>query len=236
MYFCTEHNKILYQYFCIVNTFVLFFTKMCYYVYKKWRVVSLNRIKELRKKADLSIDQLSLKLKEKGINISASAISKYEREQRKPKIETWQKLADFFGVSVPYLQGIEKYPSNFTKYHEVLHFFDNQLANEKEKYPEQLKILEEIENRLKAGDKKLINYISDNLGRLLPVVYRNFLIDNNEDTTKIDEILKKSATLREALDDTRFIELVYKKQGYTDVIYKLSDYKKYLDGISTKLH
>lgn len=81
---------------------------MCYYVYKKWRVVSLNRIKELRKKADLSIDQLSLKLKEKGINISASAISKYEREQRKPKIETWQKLADFFGVSVPYLQGISK--------------------------------------------------------------------------------------------------------------------------------
>ena len=65
----------------------------------------MNRIKELRKKADISIDQLSLELKEKGINISASAISKYEREQRKPKIETWQALADFFGVSVPYLQG-----------------------------------------------------------------------------------------------------------------------------------
>lgn len=65
----------------------------------------MNRIKELRKKADMSIDQLSSELKEKGINISASAISKYEREKRKPKIETWQKLANYFNVSVPYLQG-----------------------------------------------------------------------------------------------------------------------------------
>lgn len=36
----------------------------------------MNRIKELRKKSDMSTDQLSLELKEKGINISASAISK----------------------------------------------------------------------------------------------------------------------------------------------------------------
>ncbi|MDU7064452.1 MAG: helix-turn-helix transcriptional regulator, partial [Lactobacillus paragasseri] len=32
-------------------------------------------------------------------------ISQYERGKREPKLETWQKLADFFGVSVPYLQG-----------------------------------------------------------------------------------------------------------------------------------
>lgn len=69
----------------------------------------MNRIKELRKKADMSIDQLSSELKEKGINISASAISKYEREKRKPKIETWQKLANYFNVSVPYLQGAVTY-------------------------------------------------------------------------------------------------------------------------------
>lgn len=69
----------------------------------------MNRIKELRKKADMSIDQLSSELKEKGINISASAISKYEREKRKPKIETWQKLANYFNVSVPYLRGATTY-------------------------------------------------------------------------------------------------------------------------------
>lgn len=81
----------------------------------------MNRIKELRKKADMSIDQLSLELKEKGINISASAISKYEREKRKPKIETWQKLANYFNVSVLYLQGETTY--------EVLDLSDKDIYN-----------------------------------------------------------------------------------------------------------
>ena len=41
------------------------------------------------------------------MNISNQAISFYENGKRLPKIETWQKLANFFGVSVSYLQGIE---------------------------------------------------------------------------------------------------------------------------------
>lgn len=69
----------------------------------------MNRIKELRKKADMSTDQLSLELKEKGINISASAISKYEREKRNPKPKTWQALADYFNVSIAYLKGTTAY-------------------------------------------------------------------------------------------------------------------------------
>lgn len=40
--------------------------------------------------------------------MSYITISQYERGKREPKLETWQKLADFFGVSVPYLQGISK--------------------------------------------------------------------------------------------------------------------------------
>ena len=37
--------------------------------------------------------------------MSSSRLSQYETGRREPKLETWQKLADFFGVSVPYLQG-----------------------------------------------------------------------------------------------------------------------------------
>ena len=61
-----------------------------------------NKIKELRKKAKLSQKELANK-----VNISNQAISFYENGKRLPKIETWQKLANFFGVSVSYLQGIE---------------------------------------------------------------------------------------------------------------------------------
>lgn len=38
---------------------------------------------------------------ETGIN--KVTISKYERGKREPKLETWFKLADFFGVSLSYL-------------------------------------------------------------------------------------------------------------------------------------
>lgn len=63
----------------------------------------MNRIKELRQAKGLSLRDMSEK-----INISYITISQYERGKREPKLETWQKLADFFGVSVPYLQGISK--------------------------------------------------------------------------------------------------------------------------------
>lgn len=68
-----------------------------------------NRLRELRKAQGLTIEKLSKELKNKGTNISASAIQKYEQEKRKPKIEALEKLANYFGVSVDYLRGTEPY-------------------------------------------------------------------------------------------------------------------------------
>ena len=41
----------------------------------------------------------------KEVQIPNNTLSQYENEKRKPKLETWQTLADYFNVSVPYLQG-----------------------------------------------------------------------------------------------------------------------------------
>lgn len=60
-----------------------------------------NRLKEIRTKKGLSLEQVG-----KGVGLATNTISRYETGKREPKLETWQKLADFFGVSVPYLQGI----------------------------------------------------------------------------------------------------------------------------------
>ncbi|WP_162257644.1 helix-turn-helix domain-containing protein, partial [Ligilactobacillus equi] len=59
-----------------------------------------NRIKELRKKKGLTLKQLSEK-----VGISNPTLSRYEKGTRNPKIENWHKLANFFGVTVEYLQG-----------------------------------------------------------------------------------------------------------------------------------
>lgn len=61
----------------------------------------MNRIKELRKSKGLTQAELAKK-----VGISEQAVSFYENDRRKPKIETWNRLADFFNVSIPYLQGL----------------------------------------------------------------------------------------------------------------------------------
>lgn len=68
----------------------------------------MNRIKQLRKEKGLSIDQLSNELKKNHTPISPASISKYEREERNPKIKSWKILANYFNVSVSYLQGISE--------------------------------------------------------------------------------------------------------------------------------
>ena len=61
----------------------------------------MNRIKELRQSKGLTQAELAQK-----VGISEQAVSFYENDRRKPKMETWNKLADFFNVSVPFLQGM----------------------------------------------------------------------------------------------------------------------------------
>ena len=59
-----------------------------------------NRIKELRTKHNYTLDDM-----EEKTGIKRGTYSNYENGKTEPKLETWQKLADYFNVSVPYLQG-----------------------------------------------------------------------------------------------------------------------------------
>ena len=74
-------------------------------------MVARNRIKELRSKKGLSQKEFAKDFNEFTVNdadvksISYATISRWERGENEPKLETWIKLADFFGVPVSYLQG-----------------------------------------------------------------------------------------------------------------------------------
>lgn len=79
----------------------------------------MNRIKELRKKNNYTLADVA-----SALNVGTNTISRYETGKREPKLETWQALADFFNVSVPYLQGIDEIPSdlNFSTKQEAIDF------------------------------------------------------------------------------------------------------------------
>lgn len=66
-----------------------------------------NRLKELRQKQGISLDKLSKELQQSyQITLSPSQLMYYEKGERKPRnSETWDALADYFGVQVSYLLG-----------------------------------------------------------------------------------------------------------------------------------
>ena len=69
-----------------------------------------NRLKEIRQKNSLTLEKMGEK-----VGIAKNTLSRYESGKREPKLEVWQKLADFFKVSVPYLQGFDEHKSNRLK-------------------------------------------------------------------------------------------------------------------------
>lgn len=60
----------------------------------------MNRIKEIRLQKKVSQKDLA-----ESIDITRQAISLYEKNLRTPSPKVWQALADYFNVSIPYLQG-----------------------------------------------------------------------------------------------------------------------------------
>ena len=119
--------------------------------------VAMNRIKEIRQEKNLSQTDIA-----KALGVTRQAISLYEKGDREPKLETWQKLADFFGVSVPYLQGVSDIDDpNFYKNLELylaLIAESNSLENYKDK--DFVKKLDVSENeRIKANFYLVFNLL-----------------------------------------------------------------------------
>ena len=90
----------------------------------------VNRLKELRQKNHLTLKKLGDE-----INMPNNTLSQYENGKREPKQEVWQKLADFFDVSVPYIQDktyVEKdliemvHNYYFSKFFEMSEIIDGQ--------------------------------------------------------------------------------------------------------------
>lgn len=59
-----------------------------------------NRIRELRQDKKMTLKELG-----EALDLAPNTISQYETGIREPKLKTWQKLADYFDVPTPYLQG-----------------------------------------------------------------------------------------------------------------------------------
>lgn len=95
----------------------------------------LSRIKELRKDAHISQQQLA-----DVIQISQQSINKYENHNVQPDLQTLIRIAEYFNVSVDYLIGFSDYPKRFSAHEppfteeelQFLSLFNKLNAEEKE--------------------------------------------------------------------------------------------------------
>lgn len=116
-----------------------------------------NRLRQLRQSKDLTLKKVA-----DDIGISENLIGKYEREEREPKLKTWIKLADYFNVSVSYLQGL----TGFSK----------------GKAPS---------DEIKPSDDLDINYLHQRINKMLEIDNLQELQDELENVIKITHLMQK---------------------------------------------
>lgn len=70
-----------------------------------------NRLKELRKEKGYTLNDIA-----RDTGIKRGTYNNYENGKTEPKLATWKKLADYFDVPIPYLQGITENADTIANY------------------------------------------------------------------------------------------------------------------------
>lgn len=144
-----------------------------------------NRLKELRKDKGLTQADLA-----KVINTNQSQYGKYENGKTSLSIENSKILADFFGVSIPYLLGLDnnsKIANSTIKDTNLLSFFEQVKKDMGQDYFSTLETLE------KVSKKTLFN--SPIRDRLEEIKQEKIKLSQ-----KIDELEAEAKNLRKTLD------------------------------------
>lgn len=161
-----------------------------------------NKLKELRQKKGISLDKLSKELQEKyQLSLSASQLMYYEKGTRKPRnSETWDTLADFFGVSVGYLLGYHEATFKFTFPNDEKSFYtetqkmidladslteDNEIYQPMQEIREMAIILRSVRKKIESiYGKEIYNKLNRVRNSFEFLQYLNLLLSN--EATQID--------------------------------------------------
>ncbi|HJE17691.1 MAG TPA: helix-turn-helix domain-containing protein [Enterococcus casseliflavus] len=144
----------------------------------------MNNLKKLREKAGLSLGKLSQELEEKkGLKVGRASLSNYERGEQSPREGIWDVLADYFGVSVPYIMGLsnEMNEASSKNSEEVAQFIINNTEIEE--------IADMMKNLVTDGNVEVASKITALLGRFSLILSNMY--DLNYELDVIDEVITK---------------------------------------------
>lgn len=157
-----------------------------------------NRLKELRKRNGYTLDDIS-----KLTGITRGTYNNYENGKTEPKLETWQKLADFFGVYVGYIQGVSDVEND--EYARIASS-DNEIF---------INMINELYKNDIRADKELVDFIRSSFERninntvftmyFLRLAVALFAIDINNNMELYEDFAKRLRKLKDK-DDSLHIE------------------------------
>lgn len=114
-----------------------------------------NKLKYLRKEKGLTLDDLA-----KNVGIKRGTLNNYENEKTEPKLETWKKLAEYFDVSIGYLQGLSDIKN---PYKSENYLFENKGKLHKSKDFN-------LEDFKREGDERVAEFDSESLTEILTIL------------------------------------------------------------------
>jgi transcriptional regulator with XRE-family HTH domain len=183
-----------------------------------------NRLKALRESHHYTLDQMAQKT-----GIKRGTINNYENGKTEPKLETWKKLANFFNVSVSYLQGIE--PSykkmSDSDFKEFQNFEKNHTDYETTNYL-RLKSLYSLDINKNAGweyEKHLTDQQIDSMLSAISDVFNSRLAYLGNESKPDPNIEKFFSTFNNLLNELYSAALNVHMPGYDDSKHGI-DFKK----------
>lgn len=182
-----------------------------------------NRIREFRKEKGISQKKLA-----DAIGVSFQSISFFERGDKTPSIENWIKLANFFNVSVPELQGYKNTDITISKI--------NKLVKEKpnDDYTKSV-VAESIRqvnnsrnkefNRLNKQLKDIVSNL-DVLELQIVIMFANFLKNIDSDNSDNDELINEiyiavaiiNNLVTDNYDDCKKTKIISKLKKIIDIL------------------
>lgn len=134
----------------------------------------MNRLKELREKENKTQSQLALAItdnfsgEKEPYSVSRRTLQYWESGEREINQKNAQKLAEYFGVSVPYLLGYSDEIMTFSSGEEFEKYRNKLLDKHKQSLIEEEKQFLEDFFKLEENDKQIIRYLTKNLKKKKP--------------------------------------------------------------------
>lgn len=147
-----------------------------------------SKLKKLRKEKNITLFDI-----EKETGIKRSTYSDYENGIVKTgKLKTWKKLADYFGVSVAELMGVDDYMKGFV---DSMNSFDSSFEHELEQQLDAVK--SQVENNELSPKEQA------NLAKLIKIgIQLKKYGSNNNIVTEIDVVLRSlNNMINNTIDD-----------------------------------